>query len=146
MINRKIFYVHRLVYCEKAGVSINDISGLVVRHKCDNPSCVNADHLEIGTQADNMMDKKLRCRGFASPETLIKMKNAQIKRRAENPVSEETRLKLSESHKGHRPSNETREKMRIAATGRKSTIETKMKIVQSWVIRRAEKEKTKCPA
>lgn len=37
-------------------------SGLVIRHKCDNPGCVNPDHLEIGTQKDNNIDKILRGR------------------------------------------------------------------------------------
>ena len=30
--------------------------GLVVRHKCDVRACVNRDHLEIGTYADNNRD------------------------------------------------------------------------------------------
>lgn len=46
--------VHREAY--EAANGVNSASGLVVRHKCDTPLCVNPDHLETGTHADNMRD------------------------------------------------------------------------------------------
>lgn len=40
--------------------------GLLVRHKCDNPACVNPDHLELGTHQQNMSDMALRNSGRAA--------------------------------------------------------------------------------
>lgn len=51
--------VHRLVYALTNGPIPH---GLVVRHKCDNGLCINPDHLEIGTIAQNNQDREDRGR------------------------------------------------------------------------------------
>lgn len=57
--SRRHVLIHRLAYEECFG-QIPD--GLVVRHKCDNGSCINPEHLELGTQADNVNDTVVRGR------------------------------------------------------------------------------------
>jgi hypothetical protein len=51
---------HRWIYEAVCG-PIPD--GLLLRHRCDNPLCVNPVHLEPGTSADNTQDMLKRGRG-----------------------------------------------------------------------------------
>jgi HNH endonuclease len=53
-----------------------DISdGLMVRHHCDNPACVNPFHLILGTNADNMADKVSRNRQATGAKVLGKRRS-----------------------------------------------------------------------
>ena len=40
--------------------------GKEIRHKCDNPPCINPAHLEPGTHAENMQDSAVRGRARSS--------------------------------------------------------------------------------
>lgn len=45
--------------------------GMVVRHACDNRPCTNPNHLEIGTQLDNVADMIARGRGHWSEDECL---------------------------------------------------------------------------
>lgn len=49
----KLMLAHRVAWIKKYGeIPV----GLIICHKCDNPACVNTDHLFLGTHQDNMRD------------------------------------------------------------------------------------------
>lgn len=45
--------------------------GMIVRHRCDTPTCVTPDHLLLGTHADNTADRVRRKRNVLSGVGLI---------------------------------------------------------------------------
>ena len=71
--------LHRLTYCASVGCSLEDIHGKVVRHKCDNPRCIEPTHLELGTRADNNRDRAERGRSAKVVHTKHKLSAEQAR-------------------------------------------------------------------
>lgn len=65
LANGRLELAHRVAYVLFVG-RIPD--GMFVLHKCDNPRCVNPDHLVLGTHADNMADMVAKGRQTAGPK------------------------------------------------------------------------------
>lgn len=88
----KFIYAHRLSYEMHFGSIPDDMD---ICHKCDNPPCVRADHLFLGTHLANVGDMRAKGRGFNPPivtgsahyaATLTDEQVAEIRRRwAVNP-------------------------------------------------------------
>jgi hypothetical protein len=76
----KQYLAHRLAFSLNEYKHPMALTGLVVRHKCDNPSCINVEHLEPGTQADNMTDMAARNRrAVGSKVGTSKLSELQVK-------------------------------------------------------------------
>ena len=50
-------HIYEVCFCEIP-------EGKILRHKCDNPKCINPEHIEVGTVKDNQQDMKKRNRRF----------------------------------------------------------------------------------
>lgn len=77
---------HRLVYETLVGPIPK---GMKLLHSCDNPCCVNPDHLTIGTTADNNADCKAKGR------------NARGERHGSNKLSTEQVLAIRNAKGSH---------------------------------------------
>jgi hypothetical protein len=101
-VNGVEVYAHRLAWELANGQSIP--TGMCVCHKCDVPSCINPDHLFIGTHADNMADmarkgRKVQVRGEAIGGAKLTAENVRELRAAVGTRREiAARFGISTSH------------------------------------------------
>lgn len=58
-VNGRKERAHRMMF----SLYFPDVDAPVVRHKCNNPACINPAHLREGTKRDNAIDRMLSGRG-----------------------------------------------------------------------------------
>lgn len=71
--------MHRVLYEETFGLLPK---GIVCRHKCDNPLCINLEHIEPGTFAENSNDMRVRGRcntSFGEQRSDAKLTDEQVR-------------------------------------------------------------------
>lgn len=71
---------HRVAYALANGINPAQFEGGVVMHTCDNPACVNVQHLRLATQQENMKDKTAKGRNqFGAKCTYAKLSDEDVR-------------------------------------------------------------------
>jgi hypothetical protein len=73
-IKGQFYYIHKLMY----HLFVNKLYNGVVRHKCDNPACCNPEHLESGSQQENVNDMWIRNRAKPQGKTPMTLETYEL--------------------------------------------------------------------
>ena len=68
-------------------------------HACDNPPCVNPEHLSVGTSADNTADKMAKGRHTTNAHALKGTANGRARLNDEDVIDIRSRIAAGESHR-----------------------------------------------
>ena len=103
-VNPKIVKAHRLALI----LDGTDVpSSKCVMHKCDNPQCVNPNHLSVGTLADNNQDKQNKMRHvYGEGNHTCKLSEQDVKNIRNTPRERGYLVKLSEKYNVSKPTIE----------------------------------------
>lgn len=74
-VGNRMRYMHRLAYAASTGMDELTMGG-VVMHACDNPRCINPEHLVLGTHKDNTKD--MLSKGRSNPPAGTRSATAKL--------------------------------------------------------------------
>lgn len=93
-IDGKLYLVHRISYALFVGMIPDD---MLVCHVCDDPKCVNPDHLFLGTYKDNMHDMISKHREDHSKSAKGE-RNGRTQRKLTNEIVYQIREMIEQGH------------------------------------------------
>ena len=97
-INKVKYLTHRLSYIIHFGPIPK---GMCVCHRCDNPKCVNPQHLFLGSRLDNNLDRTAKDRTFKGSQVtkskLLEHQILEIRQSTESVKSLAKKYKVSGS-------------------------------------------------
>jgi hypothetical protein len=109
-LSGKVEYAHRLAW-RLAGREIP--TGLYVLHQCDNPKCVNPEHLFLGTQAENLADMQRKGRGRRPyPKELPAEERLAAKRERNRRWRKQNRAHISAYNRAYQEKHQSAERLR----------------------------------
>lgn len=93
----KAIRAHRVAYELFVGPIPNGdgYHGTCVLHRCDNPRCVNPEHLFLGTNADNVADMDAKGRRVSVPRTGPLLDKSGMRRGERHPMAKLTTEQVS---------------------------------------------------
>ena len=97
---------HRVSYAMAKRITVFSLRGLLLLHSCDNPACINPDHVEIGTQLQNIRQAAARGRLARGPKHGTYTKPESRVRGAKNGNAVLTQKQVDAIRACHLPNNQ----------------------------------------